>query len=129
MSIINHINRLFCKEVLNWSLIQKRCTQYSQHFVVASIELKIMFHNCYHAICCNGTKYLYSYSTLSCYPKGLDFKMLLDPFKKRVPPANGICKAKQPVQQIFQYYWSDRQRSGSAFRHKIQFYAAHQDTS
>ena len=29
-----------------------------------------------------GTKYSYSYSTLSCSPKGLDFKMLLDPFEK-----------------------------------------------
>ena len=67
------------------------------------IELKIMFHNCYHTICCNGTKYLYSYSTLSCSPKGLDFKMLLDPFKK-----SSTCQRVVKQSNLFSRYFKLR---------------------
>ena len=82
MTIICNIFRFFGKEFLNWSFIQQRSAQNSQHFVCAPMQFKVMLNTSHHAICSDGRVYLDSYSSLSRSPKGFDFKVLFNPFKK-----------------------------------------------
>ncbi len=82
LAIICNILRFLGKEFLDGSLIQKRSAQNSQHFVGTPVQLEVMLNDSHHAICSDGRIYLDSDSSLSCAPEGLDFKMLLDPFKE-----------------------------------------------
>ncbi len=83
MAIICNILRFLGKEFLDGSLIQKRSAQNSQHFVRTPVQLEVVLNDSHHAICSDGRIYLDSDSSLSCAPEGLDFKMLLDPFKEQ----------------------------------------------
>ncbi len=70
------------KEIFNRSLVQQRSAQNPQHFVCTPVQLKVMLYNSYHAIGDDSRKYLDSYGTFTCLPKGLNFQVLLDPFKR-----------------------------------------------
>ena len=82
MTIISNIFRFLGKEFLNRSLIQQRSAQNSQHFVGAPVQLEVMLNDSHHAICGDGRVYLDPDSSLCRTPKGLNLKMLLNPFKE-----------------------------------------------
>ena len=84
MTIISNIFRSLGEEFLDRSLIQQRSAQNSQHFVGTPVQLEVMLNDSYHAICSNGSVYLDSDSSLCRTPKGLDLKMLLNPFKEEI---------------------------------------------
>ena len=46
------------------------------------MQFEVMLNDSHHAICGDGRVYLDSDSSLCRTPKGLDFEMLLDPFKE-----------------------------------------------
>ena len=82
MTIISNKLRFLGKEFLDRSLIQQRSTQNSQHFVGTSVQFEVMLNDSHQAICCDGRVYLDPDSSLCRSPKGLDFEMLLNPFKE-----------------------------------------------
>lgn len=70
------------KEFLDRSLIQQRSAQNSQHFVGTPVQFEAVLNDSHHAICGDGRVYLDSDSSLCRTPKGLNLKMLLNPFKE-----------------------------------------------
>lgn len=81
MAIICNILRFLGKEFLDRSLIQQRSVQNSQHFVCTPVQFKVVLNDSHHAICGDGRVYLDSDSSLCSTSKGLNLKMLLNPFK------------------------------------------------
>ena len=74
MAIICNILRFLGEEFLDWSHIQQRSTQNSQHFVGASVQFEVMLNDSNHAICSDGRVYLDSDSSLSRTLKRYDFE-------------------------------------------------------
>jgi hypothetical protein len=85
MSIFKHFVRRFWsfEEALNWSFVEKRHAEDTEHIKGASIKTEIMLNNSNKAIGCNCRVNLDSDRIFGYTPERLYVQMLLDPIKKQ----------------------------------------------